>query len=1287
MPFIYIYLYFQQHRKVFFVSLIASFMAVGLAASRIEFEEDIAQFIPKDKKTENLNQVFQNSKFLDKIVVTVSLKDSLAQPLPDSLIAFAEAFAVQTEQQLTPYIKKSNYRVDDEQAMALFETINQNIPIYLTDNDYLAIDSLTTPQQLKQTLQNNLETLTSPTGMALKSMISTDPVGISFLGLKKLQQLQYDENFELYDGYVMTKDRRHLLLFLTPAYPSNNTGKNEILLDGLSSIIGNISKDKNATASVFGTTVIAVGNALQIRKDTLLTQGITVLFLVLFLGWYFRKKTAPFLILLPVAFGALFSLAIIALVKGHISVIAVSTGSVVLGIAVNYSLHVFNHYRHTNNIQAVIRDLAMPLTVGSLTTIGGFLCLQFVKSEILKDIGLFAALSLIGASLSSLIFLPQLIHSKSNPSQGFEPWEGLPNNKFSNFRIFKFSNLQTIKWPILIVLTFIFGYTARFVRFEADMTTMNYASAQTKQAEAALNKINAFSLQSVYVVSSGKNWDDALLNNEKTVAKIETLKSRNIVKKHSGVSSLIVSEALQKQRIKRWNDYWTAEKKAKLIVNLVKIGADFKFKSSAFAPFKNWLNTHFEVVDKATSKEIQTAFLDDFITEKPNQTTIVTLVRAAKKDKFHIYNSFKNTPAVTVIDKQYITNQFVKSINADFSLIAIMSSLLVFTVLLLMYGRIELALVSFVPMAITWVWILGIMGLFGIQFNIINIIISALIFGLGDDYSLFVMDGLLQEYKTGKKNLSSYKSSIVLSAITTVTGLGVLIFAKHPALRSIAAISIIGIVCVAVISQTLIPFLFYHLISKRTHKKLYPWTAYNFIGAIIGYTYFLFGCLLLSIIGPFLTFLNPFNQRKGKLIYNTILSGFARSQIYFMVNMNKKILNIDRTDLDSPAVIVCNHQSVLDILLTIMLRPKMVLLTNNWVWNSPFFGFVVRMAEFYPVSDGAENSLELLSEKVKQGFSIVVFPEGTRSTDGTVKRFHKGAFFLAEKLNIDILPMVIHGAGDILTKGDLMCKDGTITVDFLPRIKPTDTTFGTDYAQRTKTISASLKIRYNDIKRQTERTHYFKEKLIYNYIYKGPVLEWYMRVKLKLENYYQLFDELVPKQGKMLDIGCGYGFMTYMLHFTSSEREIVGLDYDEEKIETAQHCFSRNDKVHFQYADVTQFDFERYDAIILSDILHYLQPDKQQIVLEKCINSLNENGLIIVRDGNKDLEERHKGTKLSEFFSTKVVGFNKVTDTGLSFLSAQSIKQIALIHGLEYSEIDNTKLTSNILFVLKKLRG
>jgi len=186
-----------------------------------------------------------------------------------------------------------------------------------------------------------------------------------------------------------------------------------------------------------------------------------------------------------------------------------------------------------------------------------------------------------------------------------------------------------------------------------------------------------------------------------------------------------------------------------------------------------------------------------------------------------------------------------------------------------------------------------------------------------------------------------------------------------------------------------------------------------------------------------------------------------------------------------------------------------------------------------------------------------------------------------------------------------------------------------------------------------------------------------------LENNYQLFHELLPLSGKLLDIGCGYGFMSYMLHFTSPLREITGIDYDEEKIETANNCFSRNEWINFICADAASFNFEKYDGIVLSDVLHYLQPFQQKTIIEKCIDSLNPGGNIIIREGNRDLKERHKGTRLTEFFSTRFFGFNKTSSLGLSFISGSAIRKIAEEKNMICTEIDNTKYTSNMIFVVK----
>jgi len=656
------------------------------------------------------------------------------------------------------------------------------------------------------------------------------------------------------------------------------------------------------------------------------------------------------------------------------------------------------------------------------------------------------------------------------------------------------------------------------------------------------------------------------------------------------------------------------------------------------------------------------------------------LVKTFPEKTKEVYKTFDKEEHVTVLDKQYLASRFVEIINSDFTRIALMTSFLVFFVLLIMYGRIELTLVSFIPMLISWVWILGIMGMAGIQFNIINIIVSALIFGLGDDYSLFIMNGLLQEYKTGKKNLSSFKSSIILSAVTTIAGLGVLIFAKHPALRSIALISIIGILCVVVMAQILIPFLFSILIKKRVERKLFPWTFFSFHKSAFAFSLFISVSIFFTVLGR--TFVHLQVKEKGKYLYHLFLSKACWFLMYIMANVKKKIINPWKEDLSKPAVIICNHQSSLDIVPLIMLHPKILMLTNNKKWNAPFFGPVIRMADYFP-AEQVEQNIDKIADRMKHGYSLIIFPEGTRSEDGEVKRFHKGAFYLAEKLNVDILPIMIHGTNYTLTKKDALLKNGQVTLKFLPRINPGDGQFGNVYAERAKLVGRYFRDEFSKLKTEIEKPAYFREKLIYNYLYKGPVLEWYMRIKTRLEKNYETFHTLVPQRGKVLDIGCGYGFMSYMLAFTSPQREITGIDYDEEKIDTANHCFSKTDKINFVHSDVMGFGFEKYDAIILADMLHYLGETEQKQVIGKCIAHLNPGGTIIIRDGDKDKEVMHKRTRLTETFSTKVLHFNKTKKTGLNFLSGKMIKNIAAEKNMNCSEMADSKLTSNTIFILK----
>jgi uncharacterized protein len=1272
--FLSLYDFFLRRRLLFWSLFLATLGLLGFGASSITLEEDITKFFPDDERVERLNYVFQNSKFVERIVVMVSVRDSSTAPAPDSLVYFAGSLAARMQTDLKPFIKQLTTQIDDEKVMDLFNTIYEYLPVFLDEQDYVKLDSIARSENIEKVLSRNYRQLISPAGVVVKKIIVKDPLGFSFLALQKLKQLQYDENFELYDGYILTKDHRHLIFFVSPAFPPNETRNNSLFVDQLDELIQQLSRHHTSLqVSYFGAPVVAVGNAQQLRKDSILTVSLVVIFLAIFLIGYFRKKRVPILIFVPVVFGALFSLCCIYLLKGSISILAIAAGSVILGIAVNYSLHFLSHLKHTGDVREVIEDLVRPMTIGSATTVVAFFSLQFANAAVLRDVGLFAGFSLIGAALCSLIFLPQFITGKLFSSYSHEGWLD---------RI-SFSAIESNRYLAVIILlaTPLFLFFARDVKFNSDMSKLNFMKPATEEAQRRLETINQSSLTSVYVVSDGANLQSALRKNEQVAPVLKAMKSENLINKFATVSTFLISDSLQGVRIRRWNNYWTTERKDKVLKEVRGKGAELKFSNQVIQNFETLISKDYEVASAPMMSQIRAAFFDDYIIEKNGAVTVISLANVNPVNKQNLYERLQHSP-VHAFDRQMLTNLFVEYVNADFNFIVTFTAVLVFFALLLLYGRIELTLITFVPMLITWIWILGIMALTGIEFNIINIMVSTFIFGLGDDYSIFTMDGLLQEYKVGKENLSSIRTSIFLSAVTTIAGLGVLIFAQHPALRSIAAISIIGITCVFIMSQTIEPFLFRWLVTNRIKKGFTPMTFYGIFRTSFTYGLFVFGAVLLTAVG-WIFRLIPFGKKTLRTWFHSLLRVAAGLVIYVEPTVAKKIVGRSASTFSEARVLIANHTSFLDILLTVMLHPKLILVTNAWVWNSPVFGGVVRLADYYPVNEGADDSIERLNDKIRDGYSVVIFPEGTRSTDGSIGRFHKGAFYLAEKFRLSVQPLLIHGAADAIPKGSFYLDAGQLTLKFLSPIEISDTNFGNGYGERTKKISKYFKDEFASLKHEVETPYYFSHKLISNYVYKGPVLEWYMRIKLRLEKYYLPFHQHLPMRGNILDLGCGYGFLCYMLQFLSDQRIITGVDYDDEKIAVAEHGYLRGERLKFYCADVTKFPLEKYDGIVISDVLHYLSDERQEILLQRTMDALNPGGVLLVREGNADLRDRHKGTRMTEFFSVKLLKFNKST-SALNFLSGETIKRIAKGNGLSMEINDDAKYTSNVIFVIRK---
>ena len=1279
--FIGLYDYFERHKILFYLSLISCVLLMGFFALQVRFEENITQFFPDTKDSQNTIKVFDNLKIKDKIIIMLSSADTCHQVEPDSLIeAAGQLQQTLTEKAGGTLIKGIFAQVDQSLIGGATDFVYEHLPLFLTDTDYQRFDSLLTEKGIQATMQKNYTNLLSPAGIALRSYILRDPLGLGSEALKHLQDFQLEANYEIYDEHIFSKDGSTLLMFITPVFSTGSTGKNDELIKILEEELQHVQGESpTIRAEYFGGPSVGVYNARQIKKDTILTSSLALLIIIVFISLVFKRKRSIPLIITPVLFGGLFALFLIFFIKGSISAIAVGAGSAVMGIALSYSIHMLAHQNHVSTVQQLIKEIAYPLTVGSFTTIGAFMGLIFTSSDLLRDFGLFASLALVGTTLFCLIYLPHFLKGQADVKQG------------RVLRIIEKINAYSYeknKWLVggILLITIICLFTSQKVGFNNDMMSLNYEPQHLKQSEEKLMQLFDSDEKTVLFVSVGKDMNQATETYAITNQKLSTLKDQGLIKDYASASQFLISPQEQQLRLKRWKDYWTDEKQQQIRKQLETAATEYRFRPGSFDPFYQWLNQPFgEYHYTAQEDDLSGKLLNEWQTSADSITMLISQIRISDQNKETVYQNFSKTQDVVIFDRSYFANKWVSAINDDFYLILYISSFLIFFALWFSYGRIELTLMSFLPMLVSWVIILGLMGILGIEFNIINIILSTFIFGIGDDFSIFIMDGLQNKYRTGQKVLNSHKTAIFFSAFTTVVGMGALVFAKHPALQSISLISILGMIAVVLVAYTIQPLIFRFFIAGPASKGLPPYTLIGLIRTVLLFLLFFIGCIFLRVLIAVL-YLVPVRKSSKQRLVCRLIQITCKGILLLATAVKKEHINKANERFRHPAIIIANHQSFIDILVLLSLSSKILMVTNHWVWHSPFFGAIIRYVDFYYIGEGYEQYMERMRKKVKEGYSIAIFPEGTRTYNGKMKRFHKGAFYLAETLQLDILPILLYGNNKIIAKAQpFNIRKGIIYTEILPRIPADDLSFGTTYQERTKRISAYMKEGYAHICREKNTTDNpaFYEALIQNYIYKGPVVEWYIRIKVKMERNYRLFNRLIPAQGQITDIGCGFGPLCYMLSLLSEDREILGIDYDEDKIALAQHGWLRNEYLQFRHGNALEYPLPESDVFILNDMLHYMSYEHQRTLLLKCADRLRSQGMIIIRDGNSANTSKHRLTRFTELLSTRIFNFNRTTGE-LYFTTETQLREIAVTCGMNVEIIPNDKYTSNTIYIFRK---
>lgn len=1269
--------YLFRKKAFFFLTLAGLGLFLSNGLRKLNVSESIFDSLPKSSAFTDFQKLISDSRLDNRVLFALDVPPGTDPGnLRDTVALFGEQLKSRSAEYLTG-IREFRENMDSE----VMEYVLDHFPELIDPDYYATFSDKITKEAIETSVIQNRSRLNTPEGTWIKELVLKDPLGITYPFFETLKNSSGATDARFEHDMVLINDGRQVLITAQAAFPSGDSKKGSILFRELNELQQNWNESHPGyTLRYFGGFAVAASNALQIKADAILTMSLALILIFGLLWAYYRNFKTSVVILLPALFGGLCALGMIGYLAPSVSGISLATGAVLLGIALDYSIHFVSHAKHTGSVSRALQDISAPLITGSLTTILAYSALVFANSRLLHDFGLFAGLALSSALAFTLICMPVILRLTGIP--GKEP--------VSEKQLLSVPQLPgRYALPALAaigIVTIILYRVADGVSFDGDPRQISIQTEALQQAEKLLTPIDPETDVQLFVFASSENDTRASAANSEIYRHALKLEKNNLVKSFSSAAPFVVSDSLRAAGRARWNSYWQSGDRATEVVrSLREAGKNNGFSPGAFSFFENSIegnNPSFQS-EEDTDDLVQGLGIDNLIHRENGKSTYITTLVVEKEHLEAVKAAMQDVADVQVFHRMEMVESLLEVVKEDFNYILFVSAAIVFIALLLLYGRLELALLSFLPMVISWIWILGITVLMGVKFNFVNVVFATFIFGLGDDFSIFMTDGLLQRYRQGRNKLASYTSAISLSGLTVLIGTGVLLFASHPALKSIAVVSVPGIICIVLVSLVFQPLVFGLFVQNRVDKGRTPISIWTFIKTWFCFTFFVCMCYLAFIVMVVLILL-PVGRKKKKEWLARAMSALSAAVMYSGTQIRKRTYGREYLEYDKPAILIANHASFLDIMIMLMHHPKAVIMVKEWVYKSPLYGWVIRYANYLFMEEGPEANLEQARELVKDGYSIIIFPEGTRSDDGKVKRFHKGAFYLAEQLNLSIQPVFIHGAGYVSPKNELVIKHGPVNVGIQPRIHPDDLRWGDNFQQRTKSISRHFKAGFSAFQKKMDDTRFMKQRIFNNYIFKGPVLEWYFRIKWELEkNNYEFYDQRIGSRKKILDLGCGYGFLDFYLHYRDEERTILAVDYDEEKIGIAANSYAKNANLSFVQADVADFTFGKQDVIFLNDILHYLTKESQDALVKRCIDNLNPGGILFIRDGITDDTEKHKNTRFTEWMSTKLFSFNKKS-APFHFFSREDIRQLAARYDLDIEERTHSKQTSNMLFILSK---
>lgn len=827
--FISIYHYFRKHRALMWCSMVLLFVVCGWFAAQIHLEENLDKLMPSSKNEDGtIKMAFSNLRIKDKTFLFFEAKDGATtkdmilccDEFVDSLLTRNEAL------DSNMVFSDIFYQLDEDVMPNAIDYLSQHIPAYIDTSIYSSLDTLLTEKHMLRQMQQNAEDFDTDFGSMFPELLEMDPIGMRNVLASTMSGLMGDGvgGIATIDRHFFVPDSTVCIAFVSPQFSSTNTGQGNLMFDIINEQIS-IFKDKypNIHICYNGTPAYGYYNSTTIKDDLVGTVAWSEILVLILLFLCMRNWNTIPLLFLPVAFGTFFGLAVMYFIKGQFSLMALGIGAIVLGVAMSYVLHILVHYKYTSDPVQVLRDETKPVLLGCVTTIGSFIGLLFVKTDLLQDFGLFAALAIVGTTVFALVYLPHLMEMEKNRVNR------TAFRLIDAFNSYRFHEKKWLLGVIAVVSIICVGaYLVKGTMFDSNMNNLGYINEEVAYAEKMYLQKTATGNNTVPMASQGNTAEEALENFSILETKLDSLKEKGLIKHYTHTNQILIPLQVQQERIDAWYDYWTDERLEKVRSLIALTAPKAGLAPEGFEPFFDMASAEYAPAPLYEDGIIPEGYLSTMI-EQTWDGKYLCFTNVQYRGERHygegsdflaICNAITEEPELVILDTSYYTRDSLDTLNNDFNVLQWMSMAFVFLVLLVSFRfNLRHTMLGFAPILLSWLIVLGAMALFDMKFNLINIIISTFIFGIGVDYSIFVMNGLIEDTNresAANDMLRFHKTAIVFSAVILIVTVTSMLFANHPAIKSVGFATLVGMISAVVLSYVCQPAVFNWMKRNRT---------------------------------------------------------------------------------------------------------------------------------------------------------------------------------------------------------------------------------------------------------------------------------------------------------------------------------------------------------------------------------------------------------------------------------------------------------------------------------------